>query len=218
MKVIIALVFEHDAKDWAEEYGISEGEAVNDFATAIRRAVDDGGIPGTLDKNRPMMYGHITAHTVDGLDATTRDKLLHLLQDARDADRNEALITEVKERLAAHPREFDGRAPRWVIFGTSEWDNGHFLNGSEATVYFADGNHVPFDFEGSSVDDILTDMYGARGSMAGLGVDLHEGTLEFDDYADNVPDLLGIPAPEHTLLTDARSTPPTTPSSGTEPK
>jgi hypothetical protein len=158
--------------------------------------VDDGAITETFDKNWPMMHGHLTAHTVDGLDATTRDQLLHLLQEAQGADQHEALITAIKQRLAAHPQELDGRAPRWVIFRTEEWDNGHFLTGSEASVYFADGDHVPFDFWGSSVDDILTDMYGARGSNAALGVDLREDMLEFDDYGDNMPGMLGIP-PEH---------------------
>lgn len=193
MKVIIALIAEDDAKDWAQRHGIPETEAGNHFAAAIRRAVHDGAITETFDKNRPTMHGHITAHTVDGLDATTRDHLLHLLQEAQRADQDEALITAIKERLAARPREFDGRVPCWVIFRTEEWDNGHFLTGSEASVYFADGDHVPFDFWASSVDDILTDMYGARGSTAALGVDLREDILEFDDYADNVPDLLGIP-------------------------
>lgn len=198
MKVIIALVFEHDAKDWAEEYAIPETEAVNDFAAVLRRTVDDGGIPQTLDRNWPMMRGHTTAYTVDGLDATTRDELLRLLQEAHDADQDEALITEIKRHLAAHPQDLYGRAPCWVIFHTVEWDNGNFLTGSEATVYFDDGDNVPFDFEGSSVDDLLTDMYGARGAMAALGVDLREATLEFDDYGDNVPDTLGIPTNDHS--------------------
>src|SRR6266545_5011089 len=82
MKVIIALVVQYAAKDWADEYGIAETEALNDFAEALRRTVHDGGIPETLDKHWPMMRGHITAHMVDGLDATTRDELLHLLQEA----------------------------------------------------------------------------------------------------------------------------------------
>ncbi len=135
MKGIIALVVQYAAKDWADEYGIAETEAFNDFAEALRRTVHDGGIPETLDKNWPMMRGHLTAHTVDGLDATTRDELLHLLQEARDADRDGALFTEITEHLAAHPQDLDGREPRWVVFHTCEWDNGHFLTGSDATVY-----------------------------------------------------------------------------------
>jgi len=198
MKVIIALVVQYAAKDWADEYGIAETEAFNDFAEALRRTVHDGGIPETLDKNWPMMRGHITAHMVDGLDATTRDELLHLLQEARDADRDGALFTEITEHLAAHPQDLDGREPRWVVFHTWEWDNGHFLTGSDATVYFADGDNVPYAFDGSSVDDRLTDMYGARGSRAALGVDLRDGALAFDDYGENVPALLGIPTSEHS--------------------
>jgi hypothetical protein len=63
-----------------------------------------------------------------------------------------------------------------------EWDNGHFLTGGDATVYFANGDSVSLDVDGSCVDALLTDMYGARGSMAALGVDLRAGTLAFDDY------------------------------------
>jgi hypothetical protein len=85
-----------------------------------------------------------------------------------------------------------------VVFGTWEWDNGHFLADTEATVYFDDGDSMPCDFDGSSVDDLLTDVYGARGSRAALGVDLREARLEYDDYGDNVPDLLGIPASGHS--------------------
>jgi hypothetical protein len=84
-----------------------------------------------------------------------------------------------------------------VIFHTMECDNGHFLTGTTAAVYFANGDHVPVDFHGSGVDELLTAMYGARGATAALGLDLRDGTLEFDDYADNVPDLLGIPASRH---------------------
>jgi hypothetical protein len=40
-------------------------------------------------------------------------------------------------------------------------------------------------------------MYGARGGSAALGVDLRTATVQFDDYGDNVPDLLGIPANDH---------------------
>jgi hypothetical protein len=56
---------------------------------------------------------------------------------------------------------------------------------------------MPVDFHGSGVEELLTAMYGARGATAALGLDLCDGTLEFDDYADNVPDLLGIPASRH---------------------
>ena len=76
MKVIIALVVRYAAKDWADEYDIAETEAFNDFAAALRRAVHDGGIPETLDKNWPMVRGHITAHMVDDLDAGATDASL----------------------------------------------------------------------------------------------------------------------------------------------
>jgi hypothetical protein len=198
MKVIIALVFEYDAPDWACEYDLAVTEAFDDFAAVLRRAVDDSAIPQALDTSWPMMRGHITAHTLDGLDSTTRDELLHHLQDARDAGQETALIAEVSEHLAARPENIYGRQPRWVIFHTDEWDNRNFLTGTQATVYFDDGDTAAVGFAGSSVDDLLTDMYGARGAMAALGVDLRTATVEFDDYGDNVPDLLGIPTNDHS--------------------
>jgi hypothetical protein len=43
----------------------------------------------------------------------------------------QALLAEVRHHLtehpAEHPQQLDDRAPRWVIFATMEWDNGHFL-------------------------------------------------------------------------------------------
>lgn len=187
MKTINALVVEDDAKTWAQRHGITESKAATDFAATIRRAVTDGRITETLDTTRPTVPGRITAHVIDELDTADRDTLRDLLREAQDTDNEEALLTEITQRLAAYPQD------RWVIFTAQEWDNGYFLTGSDATVYFADGDKVPFDFRGSSVDDILTDLYGARGSTAALGVDLRTGVLEFDDYQDNVPDLLGIP-------------------------
>ena len=41
--------------------------------------------------------------------------------------------------------------------------------------------------------DLLTDLYGIRGSSAALGIDLKAAAAEYDDYGDNVPSLLGIP-------------------------
>jgi hypothetical protein len=190
---IILLVFDYDMKDWAKEYGIGEADAAADLTAVLRRTVTDGAIPAILDRSWPMMRGHVTAHTVDGLGATIREELLHLLREARDTDTTTALIAEITEHLGRHRSELDDRAPGWVVFHTSEWDDGHFLTGSDATVYFHDGHHVPFDFEGSSVDDLLTDLYGACGSRAALGVDLREQTLAFDDDGDDVPALLGIP-------------------------
>ena len=193
MRIIIPLVVDYDAEEWAQECGIPVPQASHDFDAVLRRTISDGAIAEALDQAWPMMRGHITAHTVDGLDAATRDELLHLLQPAHDADQAEVLITEVRNHLAAHRRDLDGRPPRWVIFHTMEWDNGSFLTGSAATVYFEDGSNLPFDFHGSAVDDLLTDRYGARGPSAALGVDLHEAKLEFDDYGDNLPHTLGIP-------------------------
>ena len=197
MKVILALVVEYDATDWARRYDLPETDAVADFTAAVRRAVADDGIRQVLDTAWPMMRDHLTVHALDGLDGVQRDELLHQLRDARDADQEAALVAEIREHLAAYPQDLCCREPRWVIFRTDEWDNGHFLTGSPATVYFPEGDHVQVDFHGTSVDDLLTDTYGRRGSNAALGVDLPTATLEFDDYGDNVPDRLGIPTNDH---------------------
>ncbi|WP_432830816.1 hypothetical protein [Dactylosporangium sp. CA-092794] len=197
MNVILALVFDYDAADWAREYDLPQADAAGDFAAVLRRAVDDGGIRHALDTAWPMMRGHATVHTLDGLDATLRDTLLHELQDAHDADHETALLAAIRDHLATIPHELYRREPRWVIFHTDEWDNGHFLTGTAAEVYFPDGDSVEVDFDGSCVDDLLTDAYGTRGSSAALGVDLHTGAVDFDDFGDNVPDLLGIPAHDH---------------------
>jgi hypothetical protein len=193
MKVIIALVFDYDAQQWARTYDIAEADAPGDFAAVLRRAVDHGALPATLDAHWPMMRGHITAHTVDGLDAATRDELLGLLQQTRDADHDDALINQIRQYLTDHPQDLHGRDPRWVVLRTSEWDNGYFLTGGLATVYFTGGDSVPYEIDSAAIDGLLTDMYGARGATAALGVDLHDKRLEFDDYADSIPSLLGIP-------------------------
>jgi hypothetical protein len=193
MKVIIPLVFDYNATDWSHEHGIPETDAATAFAEALRRAVDEDAISAILNDNWPVMRGHVTAHMIEGLDAANREELWHLLRDARDADNTAALLDEITEHLAQHRQDFDGRTPRWIVFDTWEWDNGYFLTGSNAIAYFDDGDHAPVDFDASSVDDVLTDLYGPCGSHAALGVDLRERVLEFDDYGDNVPALLGIP-------------------------
>lgn len=192
MKIMILLAFDYDAKDWADEYSLTEADAPADFSTVLRRAVHDGAIPTALDQSWPMMRGHISAHTVDGLDTTLREELLGLLEEARDADTATALIAEITDHLRDRP-DLDGRTPRWVVFDTTDYNDGYLLTGSGATVYFDDGDHMPVDFDGSAVDDLLTDLYGTRGPRAALGVDLREQTMEFDTYGDNVPALLGIP-------------------------
>lgn len=199
MRIIVPLVllFDYDAEAWAHERGVAEIDAYEDFTALLDQAVNDGIVAAAFDTVLPAVRGHVTALSVDGLDSTTRDDLLRRLRESRDADQDQTLLDGIREHLATRRRELGRRRPRWVIFRTMAWDNGSFLTGSDATVYFANGDNVPVDFHGSGVDDLLTDMYGARGPMAALGVDLRARTLEFDDYADNVPDLLGIPASKH---------------------
>jgi hypothetical protein len=141
--------------------------------------------------------GNLTAHTLDQLDPAARDELLHQLREAHHADHHAALLTDVRAHIAARQEELSHREPRWVIFHTQEFDDGHFLTGSDATVYFADGEPVTVDFGGTSVDDLLTDLYGSRGGSAALGIDVKGAAAEYDDYGDNVPGLLGIPSNNH---------------------
>jgi hypothetical protein len=194
MQFILTLVFDYDATDWATEYGLADAEATGDFTAVLRRTVADDGLRRALNAAWPMMRGHITVHTLDQLDAGLRDELLHQLREARDADQHAALLTEIRGYLAAHPDELSHREPRWVVFHTDEWDNGHFLTADNAKVYSGDGDCVTVDFDGTRVDELLTDAYGTRGGSAALGVDLTTAATEFDDYGDNVPDLLGIPS------------------------
>ena len=146
-----------------------------------------------------MMRGHITAYTLDGLDSTTRDELLHQLQEARDADQNAALIA----RDPRPPRRAPARPlrPRTPLGHLPHRSSGTTATSSPASAQRSTSTTAttsPVDFDGTSVDDLLTDMYGARGAVAALGVDLRTGALEFDDYGDNVPDLLGIPTNDHS--------------------
>src|SRR5690349_25066507 len=97
MKTVLTLVFEYDAADWAHEYDLPQADAAADFAAVLRRAVDDGGIQHILDTHWPMMRGHATVHTLDGLDPTLRDELLHQLEQARDASLDTALIVEIRD-------------------------------------------------------------------------------------------------------------------------
>jgi hypothetical protein len=194
MNILLTLAFDYDAEDWAAEYGLPASDAAGDFANVVRRAVDDGSLRHCIDASWPMMRGRITVRTVEQLDAAVRDALLRKLREASDADSDHALLSEIRGFLADHQEELDRRDPRWVVFGTNESDNGHFLTGNGgALVYFADGTTAEVDFTGTCVDDLLTDAYGARGRHAALGVDLTTGAMEFDDHIDNMPRLLGIP-------------------------
>jgi len=194
MQFILAVVFDYGATDWAAEYGLAEAEATGDFIAVLRRAVADDGLRRALDAAWPMMRGHVTVHIPAQLDPALRGELLNQLRDARDADLDQALLTEIRSHLAAHPDELDRREPRWVIFRTSEWDDGYYLTGNGgASVYFADGDRAEIDFDVTCVDELLTDAYGTRGLNAALGVDLTTGAMEFDDHIDNLPGLLGIP-------------------------
>src|SRR5438132_8407042 len=86
MRVILPLVIDFEAADWATEYGLAELEAAGDFASTMRRAVSEDGIRRAIDDAWPMMGGHIAVHTPDQLDPALRDELLEQLRDARDAD------------------------------------------------------------------------------------------------------------------------------------
>jgi hypothetical protein len=87
---------------------LTEAQAADDFASAVRHAVDDGGTRSALDTAWPMMRGHIAVYTVDDLGPAVRDDLLHHLDEARHADQSAALLAEIRDRLSAHPSDADG--------------------------------------------------------------------------------------------------------------
>lgn len=126
MKFFVALVFDCDAADWAHEYGLAVADAAGDFTGVVRRAVRDDGLRQALHTVWPMMHGHLTVQAIDELDGGLREELLHELQQARPAELDTALLTEIRGCLTAQQYEWDGRDPRWVIFRTDEWDNGYF--------------------------------------------------------------------------------------------
>src|SRR5689334_19731840 len=95
MKYLLTLVFDYDAQKWAAEYGLPASEAAGDFTAAMRRAVEDGSLIHALDAAWPMMRGHLSARTVERLDADLRDELLHKLRAARDAGLDQALLNEI---------------------------------------------------------------------------------------------------------------------------
>jgi hypothetical protein len=199
MKVIIPLVFEHDAADWASEYDIPESDALADFAQMIANNV--GAIPDVLSRNWPAMAGSITAATLETLDRASRDDLLAKLQEISNAALKDALLTEIRRYLTVHASEFDGEMPTWIVFHTTDFDNGHFFT-TDADAYFAGGTSVPADFapedpsQDSTVENLLTDMYGARGADATLGVDVRAGRIECADHPWHVFTALGIPTGE----------------------
>lgn len=159
--------------------------------------VRDDTAPATAGGRSPAVRVRTGANAFDGLDPAILDELLHHLQRARDASQDAALVAEIRDHLAARSDDLYHREPRWVLFHTSEWEDGHFLTDVGATVYLPEGDHVQIDFDRTRVGDLLTARYGARGRRAGLGVDLHTGQVTFDDYNTHLPDRLGIPINEH---------------------
>jgi hypothetical protein len=74
-KYLLTLVFYYDAQEWAAEYGLPASEAAGDFTAVVRRAVDDGSLNDALNAAWPMTRGHLTARTVEQLDADLRNEL-----------------------------------------------------------------------------------------------------------------------------------------------
>jgi hypothetical protein len=107
MRHLLVLVFIADTTEWAHEYGLTEAQAADDFASAVGHAVDDGGVRSARDAAWPMMRGHVAVYTVDDLDPAVRDDLLHHLDDARHANQSAALLAEIRARLSAHPSDVD---------------------------------------------------------------------------------------------------------------
>lgn len=120
MKYLLTLVFDYDAQEWAAEYGLPASEAPGDFIAVVRRAVDDGSLIHALDAAWPMMRGHLSARTVERLDAAVRDELLHKLREARAAGLDQALLNEIRAYLHDHHDESDRPYGPLFAFGVHE--------------------------------------------------------------------------------------------------
>ncbi len=129
---------------------------------------------------------------LDLADPLTRDTLMRRIRNEKELAANRELIDLVR-RTAAEPRlDADGvdtTAPVAVFFGPSEYENGYFLDPT-GTAVFADGFRETFDF--ATDDDQraneLMNLNGACGGSAVLIVNLRTGTVDFDDYGNNLLD------------------------------
>jgi hypothetical protein len=133
----------------------------------------------------------LAAAEVAALDETSRSLLADALRAVQDTNQNELILEKVRARIAGRYPFVDVRA---VLFTSVEWDNGFFLD-STGTVFFADGSsETGVTFE---CDSELTNAYGIVGAGSALAINIRTGETSFDDYSDNVIDVvcgwLGLP-------------------------
>jgi hypothetical protein len=151
-----------------------------------------------------------TAASVRQLNPGQRELLLSALCDARDGDATAALLVQVRAVIAeeypwadmtgqqrgggpVHPA-----TPLAVLFGTTEADNGWFLD-PQGQVVRADGSTEKIDF-GVELERMFTDRIGCRSRNYTLGVDLRTGRIEDADHPEGVRDFLGLPSEVRDLM------------------
>ncbi len=130
-----------------------------------------------------MEHDALTPELVEAFDDGQLAAYLKLLNDEQSRRYDARFVAAVKAQLA----QMDGMTGAVkVTFGTSDWDNGYFLDDS-GIVYFADGTsvkHVYFD--GREFDEAKANVGGgfSMGSGFRLEVDLTIGTVDGDTYGE----------------------------------
>lgn len=118
------------------------------------------------------------AASVRGLDGGLRFRIMRALVDAQSADNDNALLEEVRDILAEDRPGCEAVA---VLFTTTSYDNGYFLDPGSADVLFADGTiESGMDF-GEGVNKTLTAEFGIRGPEFSVVLNLRTGDLDEED-------------------------------------
>lgn len=206
MKRHLLLTFDIDPAAWAEEYGVPLAEAEDDIVNQIEQS--RAPMVDLLNESWPLMREHanlsaagpdcnalvtaldlpgataviLDAFTTDNLrgflaslDADTRTSVAKALREIADDENDRQLISEIRKVVAA--QHLNG--VKAVVFETTEYPNGYYLDSASARVLFEDGtDDIDVDF-GERVEELLTGIFGARGAGFTLSVNLQTEKLLF---------------------------------------
>lgn len=117
------------------------------------------------------------AASVRDLDAGVRYLIMRALIDAQSADNATTLRDQLRDTLT---EEYPGREAVAVLFRTTQYDNGYFLNNMSANVLFTDGTIAEVDFD-ANVEETLTDEFGIRGPEYSMVVNLATADIDEED-------------------------------------
>lgn len=95
-----------------------------------------------------------------------------------------ALIEKTREILRS-----EGVTADYVLFRSSEWDEGSYFTSTEARAYVGTELVATVDF-GDEVHDVLRDLFGRVGRTSSCGVHLRTETVEMNDHVNIVQDLM----------------------------